>query len=213
MITRLFDFFFFFLSITENIKIGKKNGGTRNQRQYSKRCFEFVEEKNWDNSNSLGLLEIREKLVSPILIVCFNSLSLPSHLPAKNRAMKINETVFPSFSLFYLAQHAKQSLKRTTIENDILVRSLYQGEKDSKYLNNRTGGARTTLSGNSCYLFHVWIHCTSHLISSLLREKETCESIESNASNKVRNFQFVKPIPEKGFRSRISSLSRNFSLK
>lgn len=76
MITRLFDFFFFFLSITENIKIGKKNGGTRNQRQYSKRCFEFVEEKNWDNSNSLGLLEIREKLVvSPILIVCFNSLS------------------------------------------------------------------------------------------------------------------------------------------
>lgn len=77
MITRLFDFFFFFLSITENIKIEKKKGNrTKNQRQYSKRCFEFVEEKNWDNSNSLGLLEIREKLVvSPILIVCFNSLS------------------------------------------------------------------------------------------------------------------------------------------
>lgn len=127
-------FFFSFCLSLKILKLRKKKKGnrTRNQRQYSKRCFEFVEEKNWDNSNSLGLLEIREKLVvSPILIVCFNSLSLPSHLPAKNRAMKINETVFPSFSLFYLAQHAKQSLKRTTIENDILVRSLYQREKDS----------------------------------------------------------------------------------
>lgn len=211
MITRLFDFFFFFLSITENIKIGKKNGGTRNQRQYSKRCFEFVEEKNWDNSNSLGLLEIREKLVvSPILIVCFNSLSLPSHLPAKNRAMKINETVFPSFSLFY--RTTRKAIVKTYNDWERYLSSfaLSEGERFCKYLNNRTGGART---GNSCYLFHVWIHCTSHLISSLLREKETCESIEANASNKVRNFQFVKPIPEKGFRSRISSLSRNFSLK